>query len=368
MKSFKYGDQEIDSYEVFASVANMVLGFGVLSLPRSIIQKTNSVDGWISILIGGVGAIFFTWIVAKLISRFPKRNLYDIGRSVIGRPLAFLITLMFAVYMLAFVAFETRGVASISRLYLFDRTPIEIVCLVFLLVLIYGVSGPSVALFRLNTLFLPIVIMLIFVLLLMNISHFDIHNLMPFFVTDWRELLITSKESAFSFLGFEILLFYNMILTKPKQAVKASTLGVLVSLVLYLLVFFFSVGVFGPEVTASTLYPTEELAKQVEVPGGFFERFESIFFSVWILTLFNSAAMAFDVSLSAIEAVFSKAKRMALAIGLGPILFLIIMQPQNIDELQLFAEWISYAGIGVGMVVPTLLLLLAILRGVKGRA
>lgn len=103
MKSFKYGDQEIDSYEVFASVANMVLGFGVLSLPRSIIQKTNSVDGWISILIGGVGAIFFTWIVAKLISRFPKRNLYDIGRSVIGRPLAFLITLMFAVYMLAFV-------------------------------------------------------------------------------------------------------------------------------------------------------------------------------------------------------------------------------------------------------------------------
>lgn len=368
MKSFEYGDREVGTYEVFASVANMLIGFGLLTLPRIIVQKTHSVDGWVSILIGGVSAIFFSWIVAKLISRFPKQNLYEIGGAVIGKPLALLITLMFAVYMLAFVAYETRGVASISRLYLFDRTPVEIVSLVFLLVLIYGVSGPSVTLFRLNTLFLPIVIMLIFVLLLMNISHFDFHNLMPFFVTDWRELVITSKESTFSFLGFEILLFYNSILNKPKKAVKASTLGMLIPLILYLLVFLITLGMFGAEVTASTLYPTEELAKQVEVPGGFFERFESIFFSVWILTLFNSAAMAFDVSLSAIEAVFSKAKRMALAIGLGPILFLIIMQPQNIDELQLFAEWISYAGIGVGMVVPTLLLLLAILRGVKGRA
>lgn len=368
MKSFEYGDREVGTYEVFASVANMVIGFGVLTLPRPIVETTRSVDGWVSILIGGLGALVFTWMVAKLVSRFPKRNLHDIAGAVIGKPLAVLFTLMFACYMLTFVAYETRGVASISRIYLFDRTPVEVICLVFLLVLIYGVAGPSVALFRLNTLFLPIVILLLFVLFLMNISFFEFKNLMPFFVTDWRDVVLASKESVFSFIGFEILLFYNAVINQPKKIVKASTFGMLIPLLLYLLVYFFTLGVFGLEVTANTLYPTAELAKQVEVPGGFFERFESIFFSVWVLTLFNTAAMAFDVSLLALEAIFKKARRTTLAFWLGPFLFLVVMQPQNLIEIRQFGEWISYVGIGLGMIYPTLLLLLSIMRGVKGSA
>ncbi|WP_068785458.1 GerAB/ArcD/ProY family transporter [Paenibacillus phocaensis] len=368
MKSFEYGDREVGTYEVFASVANMVIGFGVLMLPRTIVETTRSVDGWISILIGGWVALMFTWIVAKLISRFPKRNLYDIASAVIGKPAAVLFTLLFAGYMLTFVAYETRGVASISRIYLFDRTPVEVICLVFLLVLIYGVAGPSVALFRLNTLFLPIVILLLFILFLMNISLFKFNNLMPFFVTDWRSVVVASKESAFSFIGFEILLFYNAVINQPKKVAKASMFGILIPLVLYVLTFIFTVGVFGLEVTGSMLYPTAELAKQVQVPGGFFERFESIFFSVWVLTLFNTASMAYDVALQALEAVFKKAKRITLAFWLGPLIFLVVMQPQNLIEIQQFGEWISYAGIGLGMILPTMLLLLSILRGVKGRA
>ncbi|MBW4838584.1 MAG: spore germination protein [Paenibacillaceae bacterium] len=368
MKSFEYGDREVGTTEVFASVANMVIGFGVLTLPRTTVKLTGSIDGWMSIFIGGMGAILFTWMVSKLISRFPKQNLYEIAGKVIGKPLAVFFTLLFAVYMLTFVSYETRGVASISRIYLFDRTPIEVICLVFLLVLVYAVAGPSVALFRLNIVFLPIVILLLVVLILMNISFFDMRNLKPLFITDWRDIVFASKESLFSFFGFETLLFYNTVINRPKKIVKASLLGMLVPFAMYLLVFFFTIGVFGPEVTASALYPTAELAKQVEVPGGFFERFESIFFSVWVLTLFSTAAMAFDVTIQALEAVFKKAKRITLAIWLSPIVFLIVMQPQNLIEIQRFGEWISYAGIGLGMLLPTILLLLSLLRGVKGRA
>lgn len=79
--------------------------------------------------------------------------------------------------------------------------------------------------------------------------------------------------------------------------------------------------------------------------------------------MFNTAAMAFDVSLQAFEAVFKKAKRTTLAFWLGPIIFLIVMQPQNLIEIQQFGEWISYVGIGLGMIFPTLLLLLSLLRG-----
>ncbi|MGG6313303.1 GerAB/ArcD/ProY family transporter [Paenibacillus macerans] len=368
MKSFEYGDKEVGTNEVFASVANMVIGFGVLTLPRSTVEITKSVDGWMSIVIGGITALVFTWIVVKLITRFPKQNLLDISSAIIGKPIGVFLTLLFAVYMLMFVSYETRGVASISRVYLFDRTPVEVISLVFLLVLVYGVVGPSLSLFRLNVVFLPIVILLVIVLIIMNIGFFEIRNLKPFFVTGWREVALASKESAFSFLGFEILLYYNVFIKKPKKVMKAALLGMLFPLLLYLLVFLFTIGVFGAEVTASTLYPTAELAKEVEVPGGFFERFESIFFSIWVITLFNTAAMAFDVSLQALESVFKKAKRITLTLWLSPPVFLIVMQPQNLWEITVFGEWISYAGVCFAMVIPAFLLLIALLRGVKGHA
>ncbi|MEK5164092.1 endospore germination permease [Paenibacillus sp. FSL R5-0527] len=368
MKHFEYGDREVGTLEVFASVANMVIGFGVLMLPRSIVEITKSVDGWISIVIGGACALTFTWILSKLISRFPKQNVYSIAAVLLGRPAAVFVTLLFALYMLLFTGYETRGVATISRIYLFDRTPIEVISLVFLLVLVYGVAGPSAALLRLNLIFLPIVVLLLTALILMNIGFFEFRNLKPFFAADWRDVLYASKESVFSFMGFDILLFYNAFINRPLKIAKAASLGLLLPFFLYLLVFVFTIGVFGVDVTGSVLYPTAELAKEVQVPGGFFERFESIFFSVWVMTLFSTAAMAFDVSLLALESVFKKANRFTLILWLTPVIYLAGMQPQNLLEIRIFGEWISYAGIGFGMVVPTLLLLLSLLRRRKKSA
>ena len=363
MRPLQYAEREVGGNEVFAGVANMVIGFGILTLPRSIIEVTESTNGWVSILAGGLCGVLFAWVVARLLAQFPQQNLFDISVRIVGRPLAIVITLAFAAYMLMFVSYETRGVASISRIYLFDRTPIEAIALVFLLVLIYSVTGPSEALFRLNIIFLPIVISLLLVLIVMNVGFFDINNLRPFLITNWRDIALATKESVFSFIGFEILLFYNTFIKQPSKITKAAVAGMLVPLLLYLLLFLFSVGILGIEVTAGTLYPTIELAKEVEVPGGFFERFESVFFSIWVLSLFCTAAMAFDVCLQALKSVFPKVKRISLVLWLSPLIFIILMQPQNLIEVTIFGRWISYAGLGFSVLIPSLLLLLAQLRG-----
>lgn len=368
MKSFEYGDDEIGSKEVFSLVSNMVIGFGVLTLPRSILMVTNSIDGWISICIGGAVTAFFVWVIAMLVTRFPKKGFFDITAAIINKPIANILTLAFAVYTMMFVCYETRGVASISRLYLFDRTPVEVICLVFLLVLIYGVSGSSIALIRVNLMFLPIVLSIALVVILMNIHYFDLNNLKPLFITDWKDTIKASKETIFSFLGFEILLFYNANINQPKKIVKSSLHGMLIPFALYLIVFFFVVGAFGVEVTKSTLFPMAELAKQVEITGGFFERFESIFFTIWVMTLFNTASLAFDVAILGLMSVFKKAKRMNLVLIVAPLMYLIIMQPQNYREIAAFGEWISYSGLVLALFVPLMLLLTAKIRGVKGNA
>ncbi|RRJ66195.1 hypothetical protein EHV15_27215 [Paenibacillus oralis] len=100
---------------------------------------------------------------------------------------------------------------------MFDRTPIEVISLVFLLVLVYGVAGPSVALFRLNLLFLPIVVLLLVALILMNIGFFEIRNFKPFFAADWRDVVFASKESVFSFMGLKSCCFITRSSISPKK-------------------------------------------------------------------------------------------------------------------------------------------------------
>jgi spore germination protein len=366
VKSFEYGDNEIGTRDVIFAVSNMVIGFGVLTLPRIITSMTKSSDGWISIVLGALIALGFAWMIAKLITRFPKQGFRDIMAAITNKAAANLTTLFFALYMLLYVSNEIRGVSSISKLYLFDKTPEEAICLFFLWVLAYGVAGTSVSLLRLNLLFLPVVLFIVAMVFAMNTIHFNYHKLKPFFITDWKDIIRSTEGTIFSFLGFEILLFYNVYLNKPYKTVKAVMSGLLIPAVLYIFLFVFVVGTFGAAVVQNTVYPTVELAKQVEIPGGFFERFESIFFVIWAMTLFNTAAMAFDVSLLALSSVFPKPKRMTFILFLCPIIYLVALQPQNIKEIDIFGHWISYMGLLIGWSVPALLLLIAKLRGVRG--
>lgn len=366
MKSFEYGDEEIGKKEVIFLVANMIIGFGILTLPRAIVDVTKSIDGWISICLGAFVALIFTGVVAVLITRFPKKNLFDISKSIFNKPVALGITFLFAIYTMLFVSYEMRGVASIAKLYLFDVTPVEVICLVFLLVIVYGVAGPSTALIRLNIMFIPIILFIVLILIVFNIGFFEMGNIKPFFITGWFDVIKASKETVFSFLGFEILLFYNVHINQPKKTVKASLIGITIAFLLYLIVFFTAIGVFSVEVTANLNFPTAELAKQVEVPGGFFERFESLFFTIWVMTLFSTAAMAFDVTLLALGAIFKKIKRITFIFVLTPIIYIIAMTPQDFNEFSTFGLYISYLGIVFSMIIPSLLLIFAKISGVKG--
>lgn len=365
MNKLEYADLEIGPKEVGYSICSMMVGLGVLTLPGQLVNATASSDGWLAIVFGGGAALLFSWTIAVLMARFPKRSYRDIAAILVHPGYANMVVLLFVLYMFLFVGLEIRGVSSISKLYLFDRTPVEAVSFTFLLVLVYGVAGPSVALLRLNLLYVPVVAFMIVMVLVMSVGDFSLHLLKPAGITPWTSVLGASQYTAFSFLGAEILLFYNRFINKPGRTVRAALLGTSAPIVVYLLVFVFVIGVFSAPVVANTLYPLAELAKQVEVPGGFFERFESVFFVVWAMSLYATAAMGYDVMLLALESVFPRMRRITLAFITAPLLFLSALQPQDVIEVRKLAEWVGYLGVGVAWLLPALLLIIAKLRGVK---
>jgi len=353
---------EMGSKEIVFCVSNMIIGFGILTLPNTIVRTTVSSDGWISILLGGGIAILIAIIIGKLIERFPGKNVHAIMSEVFNRTFAHFFSLCFALYYFLFVSYQIRSVSTITKLYLFDNTPEEFLGFTFLLVLAYGVAGSSIALVRMNVLFFPIVISVLSLLLLFNIGGFNVHRLLPMFKSDFTGIMKATKETTFSYLGVEIMLFYNIYVLKKQKVVSSMVRGILLPILFYFVTFIFVVVIFGTLVVENTLYPLAELAKEVEVPGEIFERFEFFFFVIWLISLFCTNVMALDVTLIAIGAVFQRLKKTTLLVILLPIIFIAGLLPSSIKELRIFSSWISYLGIIIAWILPALILLVIKLK------
>ncbi|QKY71445.1 endospore germination permease [Lentibacillus sp. CBA3610] len=367
MERFEYADNIIGDREIMIAVPSIVIGVGVLSMPRYIANPTIAVDGLMTIIAGGVLVLLLTWLVAKLASQFPRQNFIDYATLITSRPLGIMFTFLLAVQGLMLAAYETRVIADVATQYLFDQTPYGVVGLSFLLVVVYAVSGTRAGLFRLNMMFFPIILVISILVMLLTTGLFEAGNLLPVFKTDvsghWEAL----KQSIFSFLGIGILLFYTALVRKPENVPRKACIGMSIAVFLYCLIYITCIAVFGNLVAGNLMYPTVELAKDVQIPGGFFERFESLFFVIWIMAIFNTTAMAFDVTVFALNSIFRKNRKMQLIFLLAPIIYVIGMTPKDTPGVTAFGTFVSYYGMAVTTVITVLLFIVARLRGVKSQ-
>lgn len=363
MSNWEYGDENIGQKETVFTIGALIIGVGILTLPRTIAKATNSTDGWISILIGGMIALLFAWVCAKLAVKLNRKNFFDYTASLTAQPVAYMVSFVYALYFMAFTAYITRSMAELSKQFLFERTPLEIISLAFMLVVIYAVSGSRVGIIRLAVLFLPFVLIVTGMFLLLSINLFTVTNLKPFFHTGLKGLMEGTKETIFSFLGFEAILFYGTLMRKPQKAPKLVMIAVMVSMLTYLLIYIFTIAIFSFEVTQNITYPTLELAREVSVPGEFFERLESLFLIFWVLSIFTTTSIALDITVQSTSYMIRLEKKKLLYL-LSPIIFLLSMVPGNIVQLSHLGLLVSFLGMLTAFLIPTVLLLIAKFRGV----
>ncbi|MDD9268721.1 endospore germination permease [Paenibacillus sp. GCM10023248] len=368
MKSFEYGDKEISVLDIAITVSSMIIGVGILMLPRELANTVHGSDGWISMLAAGLLAISVGWALAKIATHFSKQGYYAYASAAVTKPIAFIAVLGLSLYFLSFCAYEARAIANIAKQYLFETTPVEVIAFGFLMVNVYAVSGSRVGLIRLNILFIPIVLFVTIIVLLFSLSMVDAKELKPYITTDWKSLASAMKTTAFSLLGFEVVLFYITMMNKPKGAPKAVVIGISLPIILYTAIYLVCVGVFTQMALPEITYPAVELAKEMQVPGEFFERFESIFFTIWIMAVFTTTVMAYDCAIYGLKSLFAKPKHQTWVFMLSPIIYLLCMYPKNLSDFGRISTFISYTGFVISILTPISIHLVAKLRGVKSDA
>ncbi|TKH23818.1 spore gernimation protein GerLB [Bacillus wiedmannii] len=361
MRSSPYTMKNISSLELMFLVMSNIIGIGILSTPNTISKTTLFSDGWVVLLLSGCIAATLGWICTKLSAYFPQKSFFEYTSSLVSKSVACILTAIAICIFICMAGYETRAISVVVSIYLTDGLSLQIIAFLFLLPITYGLCGSRIALLRLNIWFLLITLSVLILLFLLNINLIDITRLFPILQTPPIDYITSMRHTAFTFSGFEIVLFYTSLISKPKNAPRYVVRGVFLVIAIYIIIYLMCISLFSQNVTQVLTYPVIELGKGLEIDE-FLERFDILFFFTWIITLFTTTVMYIDISLIALSSIFKKIKKQTFVFILMPIIYFIAFIPQGMGNLNQFGYILSLVNFSFMLIIPAVLLLITCIK------
>lgn len=353
--------ERISTNNAIILVVNYVLAAGVFTLPRTTVELSKTPDVWISVLIGGMLSILTGTIIALLGRRFPGQTIFQYIGCIIGRPLGAVLGLVLVGYFICIASFEMRTVQEVTGFYLLEGTPVWAVAAIFMWVALYLSSGGISAVSRMSRLIMPITWTVFFGVCLLSLQIFDINNLRPVLGEGMNPVWRSIKPTTLTFTSGEALLFLAAFMEKPKRSIRVVVGGTMIAAVFYIMAVVLCIGAFSVDGVVTRTWPFIDLIRSFEVSYLIFERFESLWLTIWIMQIFCTFCIAlFGASLGLAQITGMNWKSSLFL--LLPVIYIITEIPRSLNGLFAFGKGIGNVSMILFGVLPLLLLLLSRIR------
>ena len=353
----------IDFTQTLLFVQTTQVAVGLFNLPRVVVEAGGH-SGWMGVLGNGLLGQVGLLIMILLMRRFGTLSLYQIMREVLGRWLGTALGLLFAVYCTAVAAVVARSYVEVVQAWLFPTTSTPMFYLLLTLPALYCATGGARVIGRFSVLtFFATAWMLL--LLFKPFSMIQTDYYLPLFDVKLTGLLKATWSVFASNLGFELLMVIYPFIQKKEKALLAASLGIWTTTFIYLLVTGVAIGFFGEGLIRMTLSPTLDMFMVVELP--LLQRIEHIGISTWSFLVVGTGA-AYYWSAGRFLFEISKWKEQTCLLMFFPLLYMLSNFSKDIYVLTQFENILATIGAVVIFGLPTLLLLLAILRKKRGQS
>ncbi|MGD8190134.1 GerAB/ArcD/ProY family transporter [Brevibacillus ginsengisoli] len=361
------------NWQLTTMIYSTLIGVGVLTLPRTSTQILQQ-NGWLSPILGGLVAMLSSVAIAKLSDRFPRLTLVQFSPLIwgtdrrnnrIGKWLGLPWILFFLAYMYVITAMTSRVFGEVVVTAVLRDTPLEAIIIAMFLLAFFLCLHDLDVVARVNELLFLVILFPILLIAIASFQKADWNNLLPLSNVSWQQVLKGSLETSFSYQGYEIMLIFYAFALPGAKKVKTGLWGIGLSIMVYTLVVVAGIVVFGDEELQKVTWPTLEIVKTTKVPGLILERLESAFLGVWVAAVFTTIANFYYCFIYGLRQLLGKGIRFQRYAGffLFIPLFYISLQPQNITELFKVMNTLGYLGLIVSLVIPSLYLLVSIIRG-----
>ncbi|WP_058485862.1 GerAB/ArcD/ProY family transporter [Defluviitalea phaphyphila] len=334
----------------------------VLILPRRAAEFANQ-DGWIIVILSTFLALFYSWIITYLASRFPKDTFVEFSSKILSKPVGIILSLFLFIKICFNTAMELRIFGELVKQILLPRTPIEVIMISMLFVSAYLVRQGYEARGRLGeilffVIFIPIISILLFVL-----PVTDFRNLKPILTTPLSKLLKGSYDLGFTFSYIEFLLMVAPLVKNPKGLKKSAFKVIGMVGFINVILVIVTLGVFGSIETKEQIWPVIGLMQVIEIPGAFLERQDALMMIFWITSVFSLISAGLYFVSFIITRIMEVEEHKFLVFPMIPIIYLIALIPDNIAEtLDSINIMKNYFRISFLFPIPLILIIVAKIR------
>lgn len=333
---------------------------------EGMILNETGTSAWQSSLISAFTSMLFFTIMYWLIQRYPGKNLFEITELVLGRFIGILFGAVYSLYLIFYAGTNLREFVEMIKAYNLPYTPTSIIIVsvlsVVLIISYYGLE----CLTRISIIFfIPIILGLVSIFLLAA-PQYDITLLRPYWgygITNTFKIgfLRSSAYSEIVRLAIIIASLQNLKTFRRAGYISIAISGTIFAggTALYIMAF----GYFQGSENIAGIF---ELARGIYF-NRFFQRIESLFLFMWVISSIISISGAFYIGISSFCKTFKINNHHPLLLPFAILVFIVTMQPMNLAEvIEVNLKITRQYSLFVFYFVPLITLLIAAILGKKG--
>lgn len=358
-------DRPITMLQTATILVSTIIGVGVLPLPLFAVRAADSAAPFVTVLGIGVASVSL-FLLAWLGMRFPKETIFEYSNRIIGKWLGTIGSIFIILFFSMLTSLAAREFGEVVVTSVLKSTPVEVTVIVMLVLAAISTRKPLIMFTYMHNFYFPWLLVPCLLIAILSLNNAEVINLQPILWSHPQKVFIGTLTIAALFQGSFILTIVIPSMRKPRKAMKASVIGILIAGGLYLVIVAASVGVFGAEEIKKLLWPTLELAKATSLPANVLERLDAAFLAVWVTAVFTTLLSSYFLTLYALKQLFRMQDHRVFSFILLPFVFFMAMLPQNVTHLYAVIEDVGRIGLFITTGYPAILALLAILRKKRG--
>lgn len=273
---------KIGSKEAIALLVTIAFNHIIINMTKDIIDLTASAS-LLNILYIGIIAIIFTSIICYFLNKFPTFDLVDISNYLGGKFLKWVIGLLFIAYFIFFAGNLLHMFSTCLQIIYFPYTKQFYIALFFIISGICACIMRHNAIYRSTLIIFPFIVISTLFLFLSDIQFFNVEKMYPIFGNGIYTTFFTGITNMFAFQGLAYILFTPPLLKEPAKIKKVAITSVILSCIFLLICVATVLFIFNGFVDTDELLPLFSAVKYIEF-GSFFQKLDSIFVLIWILS------------------------------------------------------------------------------------
>jgi len=345
----------LNGYHVVFLVQLAMSGNILLTLPN-LLSPVGYSQWWFPLMFGVIANLLLIpmiWIALK----YSHHSLFAIHELLLGKWLGKSLNGFLIIYATITLASVVEGYLDLIQIIALPERSIIGPLIIFMLLLVYIVSGDikSIARFCIISFFL-VAWILFFVK--WAIGEGDIKHALPLFNFTKQEFFTATKNGFIAMSGFELILFYFPYIISQKKAFKQASLGIWITVSVYLMTVFTSVMYYSEWQLENVMYPVLYLLNAVTLP--FLERVDVLAISLWVFLILTTAAAFLWVAKKGLESIRAKERKSHLYI-IAIIVFIIVSIPFPKEFQNRVYEGVYYINYGF-LIWPIFLCIIHLLK------